>query len=265
MPSTFQALAVALLALLPGALYELAREQRSGRWGLRGADQIFRMLGFSVAFQVLISPLTYWLYSHYVVTGHLARGERVSGWVWVLLIAYLVTPFAIGRFTAWGHKLRDDAVGAAPLTSLTRRGRVVERVKRWLNAWNEEKSSYNRTTIKQIAVRSINLYTDIAPAPRAWDYFWSRPNLKGWVVLHLNNDALIGAVWNESYASGYPESGDLYLSDQLELDPINGAFVMQTTDTAGNPIPVNEQLPKSLGKNLLIRWDEIKYLDFYPA
>ncbi|MFD9664872.1 DUF6338 family protein [Rhodococcus sp. NPDC059968] len=70
MPSTFQALAVALLALLPGALYELAREQRAGRWGLRGADQIFRLLGFSVAFQVLIAPLTYWLYSHYIVTGH---------------------------------------------------------------------------------------------------------------------------------------------------------------------------------------------------
>lgn len=96
MPSTFQALGVALLALLPGALCELAREQRSGRWRLRGADQLFRLLAFSVVFQVVIAPLTYWLYAHYIVTGHLREGRPVSGWLWVLLCVYLVVPFAFG-------------------------------------------------------------------------------------------------------------------------------------------------------------------------
>jgi hypothetical protein len=81
MPSTFQALGVALLALLPGALYELAREQRSGRWGLRGTDQLFRLLAFSVVFQVVIAPLTYWVYAHYVITGHFRQGRPVSGWM----------------------------------------------------------------------------------------------------------------------------------------------------------------------------------------
>ena len=84
MPSTFQALGVALLALLPGALYELAREQRSGRWGLRGADQLVRLLAFSVVFQVVIAPLTYWLYAHYIVTGHFRAGRPVGGWLWGL-------------------------------------------------------------------------------------------------------------------------------------------------------------------------------------
>src|SRR5579875_2421058 len=107
MPSTFQALAVALLALLPGALYELAREQRSGRWGLRGTDQLFRMLGFSVVVQVVLAQLTYWLYGHYIITGHFRQGRPVSGWLWVLLIAYLVVPFAFGRFTALGHRYRS--------------------------------------------------------------------------------------------------------------------------------------------------------------
>ncbi|WP_161967021.1 DUF6338 family protein, partial [Mycobacterium marinum] len=82
-PSSFQALVVILLALLPGGIYELSREQRAGRWGLRGTDQIVRMLGFSLAFQVAIAPLTYWLYGHYVGTGYLARGGPVSGWVYL--------------------------------------------------------------------------------------------------------------------------------------------------------------------------------------
>ena len=58
------------------------------------------LLGFSVAFQVLTAPLTYWLYSHYIVTGHIAQGKAVSGWLWVGGLAYLVIPFMFGRFTA---------------------------------------------------------------------------------------------------------------------------------------------------------------------
>lgn len=219
MPSTFQALAVALLALLPGALYELAREQRSGRWGLRGADQIFRMLGFSVAFQVLISPLTYWLYSRYVVSGLLVRGEPVSSWLWALLVAYLVVPFALGRFTAMGHRFR-------------------------------EASDPSRT--KKAVVWIVNLYTDAAPAPRAWDYLFSNRERKGWVVAHLHDGSRIGGMWGNSYAAGYPEDADLYM-EQVELAP-DGTFV-----------PGSDGRPKSLEKALLIRWDEIKYLDFYEA
>jgi hypothetical protein len=220
MPETFQALGVAILALLPGALYELAREQRSGRWGLRGTDQVFRMLGFSVVFQVAISPLTYWLYAHYVTTGHITTGRPVSWWLWILLVAYLVIPFALGRFTALGHRYRS----------------------------NEDPS-----TLQLVAARIVNLYTDAAPAPRAWDYLFSDRSRKGWIILHLKDGGRIGGAWNKSYAAGYPDDQDLYLSEQVELT-VDGRFQLG-----------DDGLPRSLEKSLLIRWDEVQYLDFYDA
>jgi hypothetical protein len=219
-PSTFQALGVALLALLPGALYELAREQRSGRWGLRGADQLFRLLAFSVVFQVVIAPLTYWLYSHYIITGHLRHGRPVSGWIWVLLLAYLVVPFAFGRFTALGHRYR---------------------------------SRQTTSTWKRSIVRAVNLYTDAAPAPRAWDYLFSYRRRKGWIILHLKDGDRIGGAWRNSYAASYPDDQDLYLSEQVELTT-DGRFQLD-----------DDGLPRSLEKGLLIRWAEVRYLDFYAA
>ena len=55
-----------------------------------------------------------------------------------------------------------------------------------------------------------------------------------------------------SYASGYPEEGDLYLSLALEVDPATGelkqnAVTGQVVPYDGNP-------------GLLVRWSEIEYL-----
>lgn len=204
-PSSFQALGVILLALLPGGLYELSREQRSGRWGLRGTDQIVRMLGFSVAFQVLIAPLTYWLYGHYVVTGYLARGGPISGWVWVLCAGYVLVPFTLGRVTALGHRYRDR-----PAT-------------RW----------------QRLLVRVVSTYTDTAPAPRAWDQLFTGRNRPGWIVLHLIDGSRLAGEWNDSYASGYPEEDkDLFLSDQVALTD-DGQFEI---DTDGLPVSLQKAL-----------------------
>ncbi|WP_157930862.1 DUF6338 family protein [Mycobacteroides abscessus] len=220
MPSTFQALAVALLALLPGALYELAREQRSGRWGLRGTDQLFRMLVFSTAFQVLLAPFSYRLYGQYIVTGYFSRGLPVPGWLWASLVAYLLVPFVLGRLTALGQQRRNIL---AP--------------KRW----------------ERFVVRLVALYTDTAPAPRAWDYLFSDRSRKAWLVLHLMDGNLIGGVWNFSYAAGYPDDQDIYLSEQVQLTS-DGRFQLS-----------EDGLPLTLEKGLLIRWSEVRYIDWYEA
>lgn len=233
MPSTFQALAVALLALLPGALYELAREQRAGRRGLRGTDQIFRLLGFSVCFQVLISPLTYWPYSHYVVSHRVSRGDPVSCWVWAAAIGYLAVPFALGRFTAWGSRNRD---------LVSRR----QSAGRW------------RRAVNKASAATVRLYADVAPAPRAWDYLWSRPKMTGWVVLHLKDGGVIAGAWNGSYAAGYPEPADLYLAEQVDVSE-DGTILTEIDADTG------EQYPILLGRSLLVRWEEIRCLDFYDA
>lgn len=205
-PNTFQALAVVLLVLLPGGLYELSREQRAGRWGLRGTDQIVRMLGFSLAFHVAIAPLTYWLYGHYVVTGYLASGGPVSGWVWVLCAGYLLVPFALGRLTALGHQYRRDR----PST-------------RW----------------QRLLMKAVSTYTDTAPAPRSWDHLFTGRKRPGWIVLHLVDGTRLAGAWNNSYASGYPEEDkDLFLSDQVALTA-DGQF-----ETAEDGLP--RSLQKSL-------------------
>jgi len=56
---------------------------------------------------------------------------------------------------------------------------------------------------------------------------------------------------SRSYAAGYPEEQDLYLVEAVEVDPQTGAFVL---DEEGNPVP--------RGSAILIRWDEVEYLDF---
>lgn len=62
MISTFQALAVALLFILPGAAYTFALERVGGSFGVKLADRIFRFLAASAVFQALLSGVELWAY-----------------------------------------------------------------------------------------------------------------------------------------------------------------------------------------------------------
>src|SRR5918993_1075821 len=84
MVDTFQAVAVAALALLPGGLYMWAREQRTGRWGVGLADRFLRFVGASAILHVLLAPLTYYAYGQLIRSGRVARGEPLS---WDFLFA----------------------------------------------------------------------------------------------------------------------------------------------------------------------------------
>jgi hypothetical protein len=94
------------------------------------------------------------------------------------------------------------------------------------------------------------------PAPRAWDYlFGQRPD--GWLRLRLKSGRwLAGAYATEgkgwrSYASGYPEAQDLFLVEAAEVDPETGEFLFDEDDQ-----------PLLRGSGILIRWEEIEYLEF---
>ena len=96
-----------------------------------------------------------------------------------------------------------------------------------------------------------------APAPRAWDHLFAREGLSGWVRLKLKSgDWIVGAYGrsgarDRSYAAGYPETQDLYLVDTAECDPSSGKFVL---NQGGGPL--------LRGVSVLIRWDEVMYLEF---
>lgn len=100
------------------------------------------------------------------------------------------------------------------------------------------------------------VFTGPNPAPRAWDdLFSARPD--GWIRLRLKSGVWLGGAiatmpdGRRSYAAGYPEEQDLYLVEAVEVDPGTGSFVL---DKHGNPV--------SRGSAILIRWNEVEYLDF---
>jgi hypothetical protein len=96
------------------------------------------------------------------------------------------------------------------------------------------------------------------PEPRAWDFLWRR-GVPGVVRLRLRSGTWLAGVYGttsdgrQSYAAGYPEEGDLYLSLQLRVDPMTGEF---TRDDEDRPVPVAGR------SGLLVRWAEIEYLEF---
>ncbi len=93
------------------------------------------------------------------------------------------------------------------------------------------------------------------PAPRAWDYLFQY-NVDGWIRCKLKSGTWLGGAYAEangrrSYTAGYPEPQDIYLAAAVAVDPDTGEFLV---DKTGTP---------TLGEGgLLIRWEEIEYLEF---
>ncbi len=213
MISTFQALAVALLALLPGASYTFAYERRVGGFGVSLSDRLVRFLAASALFAALFSGPGLLAYRHYVASGRLGRGQVNALWFELAVLTYVLLPTAVGSVIGSGQ----------------------QRKSRWVTA----------------------LVGDAAE-PRAWDYLW-RPGVQGVVRLKLKSGFWLAGIFGttaggqRSYAAGYPEAQDLYLSLQLKVEPTTGEFVQ---DPQGYPVPVEGR------SGLLLRWDEIEYLDF---
>ena len=207
---TFEAIAVAVVALLPGALYVWGFERQVGNWGIGLSDRLFRFFGTSALFHVLIAPITYWLWSTYVRSGRVGEGRPLPLWLWLIVLAYVAVPF-----------LGGTRVGLA-----TRNG----------EGW-------------------ARIFTGPDPAPRAWDHFFaSRPD--GWVRLRLKSGVWIAGAYAPSdggigsYAAGYPETQDLFLAETVEIDRDTGEFEV----VSGRPV--------FRGTSLLIRWDEVEFLEF---
>jgi hypothetical protein len=226
---TYQALAVTLVALLPGALYTFNLERQAGRWGAGTSDRLLRFLAASAGFHVLLAPASYQGYRTWVRTGQVAAGRALPWWLWLVLIGYVAVPAFCG-----------DAVG-----------RGTRRRATWAT-W----------------------FTGPSPAPRAWDNLFAYGGRTGWVRLRLldpgtvNDSAggvtgrwMVGAYSDPrapgdlgGYAAGYPESQDLYLADTAVCSPVTGDFILG-----------GDGRPQLRGVGVLIRWEQIAYLEFIEA
>jgi hypothetical protein len=90
--------------------------------------------------------------------------------------------------------------------------------------------------------------------PRAWDYMFDRP-FDGWLRLKTKSGAWIGgAVSKDSWVSTHPSEGDLLLT-VVRVDPITGNW----KEGPDGQVDIVE------GSKILVRWNEIEYLQVDPG
>lgn len=102
--------------------------------------------------------------------------------------------------------------------------------------------------------------TGPSPAPRAWDQVFSSGH-SAWIRIRLKDSNGGTGGWivgtftpatsgPDSYAAGYPHDQDLYLTETVEVE-----------SEQGRPVLDADGRVKPRGYGLLIRWDEIAYLE----
>ncbi len=187
MPSTFQALAVVILALLPGALYTWAFERQAGAWGINTSDRVLRFVGSSALLQVLAAPLTYQFYRLFVVTGWLRHGRPLPWWVWLCVAAFVGFPLTLGRIVGTATHNRT-------------------RWSRWFTGEHPAPRAWDNLFSTEDLTGWVRL----------------RMKAQGTWILGAYGTAADGKM--RSYAAGYPHPQDLYLVDTAEADP-DGQFV----------------------------------------
>lgn len=211
MPTTFQAAAVIVVALLPGALYVWAFERQAGRYGIGLSDRVLRFIGGSAVLLAVFAGPLYVLHVNF--TPELIAGRPLPWWLAAFPFAYVGVPLAAG--TVLGVGLRRD----------------------WWIA---------------------KVLSGPDPAPRAWDYLFQY-NIDGWIRCRLKSGTWLAGAYADangkrSYAAGYPEPQDLYLAASVEVDSRTGEFRL---DDDGRP---------QLGPGgLLVRWEEVEYLEFIES
>ncbi len=191
MLSTFQALLVAALAILPGALYTWAFEREAGAWGVGLSDRLLRFFGASAIFSVLTLPLIYQGYRSYIVSGDLRRGVPLPWWIWALPPVLLLVPAAAGWLVGWatrhGRSWVRPLVGPGPAP----------------RGWDQ-----------LFRTPGLTGYVRVKLTDGTW--------LVGVWATSTHTNQLPG-----SYAAGFPHDQDLYFVDTCEVDE-DGQMVLQS-------------------------------------
>lgn len=209
MPSTFQAVAVLLVALLPGAIYVWSFERVAGGWGVGLSDRVLRFIGASAVLHVLAAPITYCFWSTQWAE-LIDSNSDASFWWWAAAAGYVLVPFGLGTLVGFGSRAKWPGA-------------------QWV--------------------------TGPDPEPRAWDHLFQGKQ-DGWIRLHLKSNTWIAGAFadskgRKSYTAGYPHPQDLFMAQGVQVDPDTGDFQF---DDAGKV--------QLLEGGILVRWDEVEYLEF---
>lgn len=190
MVSTFQALAVAVLLVLPGAAYTFALERVAGAFGVSLADRVIRFIAASAVFQAFFSGPVWWAYREWVRTGRLTEGDVPIGAVQATALVYVLVPTLVGSLVGHGANRRwrwvTWLIGKAP------------EPRAWDFLWRR-----NDRGIVRVRLKSGNWLAGMYGA---------------------------ASSGMSSYASGHGEDGDLFLAEALTVDPDTGAFDLDEDD-----------------------------------
>ena len=77
------------------------------------------------------------------------------------------------------------------------------------------------------------------PIPLSWDYIFSRGESL-WMIFHLKNGKMVGGYFSSgSFASGYPDTQEIYVQEMWSLDEF-GKFKKKIDRTAGGYIKAED-------------------------
>jgi len=187
MPETFQAITVAIIAVVPGALYTYAYERQArGYEAPKAADRLVRLLAASVVMHAALAALTYDLYRRYVETGRFRSGAVNPLLVELAALGYVGLPTLVGFLI--GSAQRHNWKWVRWFLGRQREPRA------WDDLWNR----------KQNAIIRLKLQSG------------------GWLAGLWGK---LGADGSPPYAAGYGEEQDLFLPVAFAVDESTGAFL----------------------------------------
>ena len=189
MPTTVVALAILIVAVLPGSMYTWAFERQASAFGVTFADRTLRFLAVSMLFHLALGWPEYLLYRVAFVSNKLDAGQFAAAWAGALVL--IAVPATIGTVLGGLYASRNTRIG-------------WDRLRKRLSAEQE------RLVLRTALGRD--------PAPRAWDDLFSeRPTV--YLRIRTADGAwLAGRFAEESYAGGFPHEADLLLEEAWEID-----------------------------------------------
>jgi hypothetical protein len=196
-PNTGVALALLVVAVLPGLVYVLSFERQASGYGVTLADRTLRLIVVSAVFHLLLGWPEYLVYRWTLAAGRrqLDTDQFVAIWCGLLLI--VVLPFMAGSLIGKLYATRHSRTG-------------FNWIRKRLSLESER--------------RLLRLLLGRDPAPRAWDDYFSGRLTAYLRVRTTDGTALAGLFADRSYAAGFPHDPDLLLEEAWELGE-NGELV----------------------------------------
>jgi hypothetical protein len=188
-PTSYVALLIVILVVLPGAIYTWAFERQASGFGVTLADRSLRLVATSLLFHFFAGWPEYWLYRTAFSGRAFGLEQFAAAWTGVTLM--IAIPGIIGT-----------AIGSIYSTRHTRDGWRL--IRRHLNEETE--------------IKILKFLLGRAPAPRAWDHlFTSRPS--GYIRVWTTEQKWVAGLYaDRSHAAGAPYETDLYLEEAWEID-----------------------------------------------